>query len=103
LALAPDDEGEARNLMELLGRLGDRAGAVQAYEEFARRLRIEYEIEPAPETLAMITAVRARQGTPSPSPPAAVGQPPGDAGQVAPAEPAALRLAPTPDSGSRTT
>jgi serine/threonine-protein kinase len=28
LALAPDDEGEARNLMELLGRLGDRAGAV---------------------------------------------------------------------------
>src|SRR4051794_35700139 len=26
-ALAPDDEGEARNLIELLGRLGDRAGA----------------------------------------------------------------------------
>src|SRR5687768_2177900 len=57
-ALAPDDEGEARNLIELLGRLGDRAGAVQAYEEFARRLRVEYEVDPAPETLAAIEAVR---------------------------------------------
>ena len=84
LALAPDDEGEARSLMELLGRLGDRAGAVQAYEEFARRLRVEYEVEPAPETLAMITAVRTRQRATTPSPPAAVDQPPGDVIQVAP-------------------
>ncbi len=84
LALAPDDEGEARNLMELLGRLGDRAGAVQAYEEFARRLRVEYEVEPAPETLAMITTVRARQGAATPSPPAAVARPPGEVGQVMP-------------------
>ena len=61
LALAPDDEGEVRNLIELLGRLGDRAGAVQAYEEFARRLRVEFEVDPAPETLATIKAVRARQ------------------------------------------
>jgi TolB-like protein/DNA-binding SARP family transcriptional activator len=60
-ALSPDDEGEARNLIELLGRLGDRAGAVQAYEEFARRLRVEFEVEPAPETLATIKAVRTRQ------------------------------------------
>ena len=49
-ALSPDDEGEARKLIELLGRLGDRAGAVQAYEEFARRLRVEYEVDPSPET-----------------------------------------------------
>jgi DNA-binding transcriptional activator of the SARP family len=76
LALAPDDEGEARNLMELLGRLGDRAGAVQAYEEFARRLRVEYEVEPAPETLAMITAGRTRQRATRPSPAAGVDQHP---------------------------
>ena len=68
LALAPDDEGEARNLIELLGRLGDRAGAVQAYEEFARRLRVEYEVEPSPETLATIRAVRTRQVTMTTSP-----------------------------------
>jgi len=72
-ALSPDDEGEARKLIELLGRLGDRAGAVQAYEEFARRLRIEYEVDPSPETLATIKAVRTRQGTTMPSPAAAVG------------------------------
>ena len=59
-ALAPDDEREARTLIELLGRLGDRVGAVQAYEEFARRLRVEYQVEPAPETLAAIRAVRTR-------------------------------------------
>jgi DNA-binding SARP family transcriptional activator/TolB-like protein len=61
LSLSPDDEGEARRLIELLSRLGDRAGAVQAYEEFARRLREEYEVEPAPETRALITSIRTRQ------------------------------------------
>jgi serine/threonine-protein kinase len=60
-ALCPNDEGEARRLIELLGHVGDRAGAVQAYEEFARRLREDYEIEPTPETQAVISAVRARQ------------------------------------------
>ena len=83
-ALAPDDEGEARNLIALLGRLGDRAGAVQAYEEFARRLRVEYEVEPAPETLATIRAVRTRQVATTPSPAAAADQPPDDVGPVAP-------------------
>jgi serine/threonine-protein kinase len=60
-ALSPDDEGEARSLIELLGRIGDRAGAVQAYEKFARRLQQDYEVEPAPETRAVIAAVRSRQ------------------------------------------
>ena len=83
-ALAPDDEGEARNLIELMGRLGDRAGAVQAYEEFARRLRVEYEVEPAPETLATIRAVRTRQVATIPSPPGATDQPPDGVGPVAP-------------------
>ena len=61
LALSPDDEGEVRGLIELLGRLGDHAGAIQAYEEFARRLRDEYQVEPAPETMATITKLRRRQ------------------------------------------
>jgi DNA-binding SARP family transcriptional activator len=83
-ALAPDDEGEVRNLIELLGRLGDRAGAVQAYEEFARRLRIEYEVEPAPETLATINAVRIRQVTTTPLSAPAVDHLHRDVGLVAP-------------------
>ena len=85
-ALAPDDEGEVRNLIELLGRLGDRVGAVQAYEEFARRLRVEYEVEPAPETLATIKAVRTRQVTTTPSPASAIDHPLRDVGPNA-AEP----------------
>ena len=60
-ALSPDDEGETRALIELLGRVGDRAGAIQAYEDFARRLREDYEVEPAPETRALIAAMRSRQ------------------------------------------
>ncbi len=60
-ALSSDDEAEARCLIELLDRVGDRAGAVRAYEEFARRLRDEYEVEPAPETRALMATVLSRQ------------------------------------------
>ena len=62
-ALAPDDEAEVRNLIQLLGRLGDRAGAVQVYDQFARRLRTEFDVAPAPETVAAIAAVRTMQAT----------------------------------------
>lgn len=61
LTLALDDEGEIRRIIALLGRLGDRAGAVEAYERFAQRLREEFEVDPAPETMAVIDAVRARR------------------------------------------
>ena len=59
--LAPHDEELQRRLITLLDRLGDRAGAVASYEEFARRLAADLETEPAAETKAVITAVRARQ------------------------------------------
>ena len=48
-------------VIELLDRLGDRAGAIREYEAFAKRLREDYEAEPAPETTALIVAVRARE------------------------------------------
>ncbi len=60
-AFSPRDEGEARRLFELLDRIGDRAGAVEVYEEFATRLWEDYQVEPAPETRALIDAVRGRQ------------------------------------------
>lgn len=60
-AFAIDAFGEAglRRLLALLDRLGDRAGAVLAYEEFARRARAE-GVEPAPETLALVQEIRER-------------------------------------------
>ena len=58
--LAPHDEELQRRLITLLDRLGDRAGAVESYEEFAKRLSADLETEPAAETKAVITAVRAR-------------------------------------------
>lgn len=62
-ALVRDDEGALRRLIALLGDLGDRAGALQAYDVFARRLAEEYEAEPAAETRALIAAVRSRENT----------------------------------------
>jgi serine/threonine-protein kinase len=59
--LAPHDEELLRRLILLLDRLGDRAGAVEAYEEFTKRLAADLETEPAAETKALLAAVRARE------------------------------------------
>jgi len=72
LAFSPDDEGVLRRVIELLDSLGDRAGAIREYEAFSQRLYEDYEAEPAPETTALIEAVRAREqanGRVLPSPP----------------------------------
>src|SRR5437867_669917 len=60
IELAPSDEGLVRRLIALLDRQGDRAGALEAYEVFARRVAAEYDAEPAAETRALVAAVRAR-------------------------------------------
>src|SRR4029077_15861035 len=60
IELAPSDEGLVRRLIALLDRQGDRAGALAAYDAFARRLAAEYDAEPAAETKALLAAVRAR-------------------------------------------
>jgi len=59
-SLAPDSEPELARLIAFLDESGDRAGALAAYDDFARRLRAEYEAEPSPETQALIRDVRAR-------------------------------------------
>lgn len=70
LALAPHDERGVRRLIGMLDRQGDRAGAVQAYEDYAQRLRDELGVEPAPETQALVAAVRSRKEAPkAPGPP----------------------------------
>lgn len=58
--LAPWDESSLCRLIQLLDRMGDRAGAIRAYEQFSRRFRDEYEADPAPETQALIQRVRDR-------------------------------------------
>lgn len=72
--LAPEEEPDVRRLIALLDQLGDRAGAVQAYLEYRDWLSENLEVEPAPETVAAIEAVKARSSI-NPAVPSA-GQPP---------------------------
>jgi DNA-binding SARP family transcriptional activator/TolB-like protein/Tfp pilus assembly protein PilF len=58
--LARDDEAETRRLVAWLDELGDRAGAIGVYEEFAQKLLRDFDAHPAPETQALIARVRAR-------------------------------------------
>lgn len=60
VTLAPYDERVVRKALALLGRVGDRAGAVSLYESFRQRLAREFEVEPAPETSALMRQIRAR-------------------------------------------
>lgn len=67
-ALAPYDESVHRRLLSLVDRVGDRAGALRAHEEFVRRLRIDYELEPSAETLALVATIKQRRATPRETP-----------------------------------
>ena len=68
--LAPYDERTAARHIWLLDRIGDRAAALRAYEDLRRRLREDLEVDPSPETAALIDAVRARrESRHSPTPP----------------------------------
>lgn len=60
LALTPGDEASLRRLIVLLDSIGNRVGAVRAFEEAAELFAYEYETEPSPETKALIEEVRAR-------------------------------------------
>lgn len=59
--LTPLDEDLLRRLIVRLDHAGDRAGALAAYEEFARRMSAEFDAKPAAETQALIAAVRTRE------------------------------------------
>jgi DNA-binding SARP family transcriptional activator len=58
LDLADTDERALRKLLELQIRSGDRAGAIESYETFARRLAAEYETQPSSETRSLIERIR---------------------------------------------
>ena len=78
----PLDEVAQQRLIATLDRLGDRAGALRAYDDFAGRLRAEFEAEPAAETQALIAGVRARSTPLAPATRHGPGVPP-DMGRAA--------------------
>lgn len=53
-----DDERILRRTMTMLMRLGDRAGALALYQEFARRMRTDLGAEPSAETTRLADTLR---------------------------------------------
>jgi DNA-binding SARP family transcriptional activator/tetratricopeptide (TPR) repeat protein len=58
--LSPFQEINLRRLLALLDRVGDRAGAGHAYQQFEQHIAAELELSPSPETRALIGAIRRR-------------------------------------------
>jgi serine/threonine-protein kinase len=56
--LTPDDEAALRRLLTLLAHWQDVAGAAEAFEAFAKRLRETYDLEPSAETVALFESIR---------------------------------------------
>jgi len=67
LEIEPHDEASLQHLLELLDRLGDRAGALRAYETFASRLAADLDLTPSATTAALVASLRAR-AEPVPTP-----------------------------------
>lgn len=59
LTLCPDDECALRHMVRLLHRTGDRAAALRAYNDFIRRFKADYGLEPSDQTRTLIASVRA--------------------------------------------
>jgi TolB-like protein/Tfp pilus assembly protein PilF len=52
------DERLVRHLIELLNRFDDRIGAMDAYQNFARRLERQFQTQPSDRTLSLIERMR---------------------------------------------
>ncbi len=85
-ALAPFDEAWMRRTVLALDGSGDRTGAMQAYDAFARRLAAELEVEPSAEARALFERLRATR------PAAAIAPPP----EMTPAPPETTPARPKP-------
>lgn len=58
LEIDPYDEAAVGRLIEARERMGDRAGAVRAFNTFSKRMLEDLEMEPSDETRALIEHVR---------------------------------------------
>ena len=63
LELQPDEEAILRRLLDLLDRSGDRSAALRTYDDYARRLVQEFEIQPGAETRHVVETIRQRRDT----------------------------------------
>jgi DNA-binding SARP family transcriptional activator len=52
------NERVLRQSLSMLERIGDRAGALRLYEDFARRLRQELDAQPSAETTSLVAKLR---------------------------------------------
>lgn len=59
--LSLNDETTARRLIQMLDRIGDRSGALQAHDAFARRLAAEYETIPSASLREIVGHIRERK------------------------------------------
>lgn len=66
LSLVWSDETPVRRFIAALAEAGDRSSAVWFYEKFCHRLREELELEPSPETVALVEEVRGRSSVEPP-------------------------------------
>lgn len=57
------DEIGLRQLLRLHHKLGDRAGALAAFDAFCRRVRADLGVEPSAETLELVAALRSENHT----------------------------------------
>ena len=58
--VTPTDEILARRVITLLVASGNQGGAMHVHDELVRRLRDELDVEPAAETEALVSSLRAR-------------------------------------------
>jgi DNA-binding SARP family transcriptional activator len=58
VALGPPDELEAGRLLEFLVQLGDRAGALAWFDDFARQLRLRWGTSPGPTLASRVATLR---------------------------------------------
>lgn len=89
LTIEPLDEHRVRRLMRLLDAAGQRAAALEAYQELARRLAQELEIEPVSETTGLAEQIRAGSTVARPAAPSVAA-----ASSSAPARPVAASAVP---------
>jgi DNA-binding SARP family transcriptional activator len=93
--LGPYDEAAVRRLLRLLDGAGDRAGAIDVYERYARTVYEELGTRPSTETQALIREIRGRTA----GPPAAEAAPPAAAPPEPPRHPPPRHPSPGPPAG----
>lgn len=64
LSLAPYDGEGVRRYISLMERLGQPAAAVRAYEAYAARLAADLDLQPSPETVALVDRIRSQDAGP---------------------------------------